>query len=329
MGLRLWPEELEPLRAEAREVVARQLAAVNAKYGQDSARPTDRDQWIAMQRAAMSATYSTAPDAVDRMIAGVRCAVIPNLADGPTTAVYLHFHGGGMTLGAPEMNTIGNIALSRRHAMTVVSVDYRLAPEHPYPAAVDDAVTVARWVMEHGGRELGADGVVFAGESAGAYVAAAALLRLRDELGSDALGSVLGANLSAGVYDWGMSPSQRGLRAHPGPDVLDPEGIAFCGECFLPGTTETERRSPSVSPAYADLHGMPPAFFSVGACDHLVDDTVTLAGRWAAVNDVDLFIAPDMPHGFSAYPCAITDRWRAALDAWFTRTLGDRGPGRG
>ena len=85
---------------------------------------------------------------------------------------------------------------------------------------------------------------------------AAVLLRIRDEL--DAADRILGANLVFGVYDWGRSPSQRGLRPHDGPDVLDPDGITWFTECYLPGMTDDERRDPTISPAFADLHGLPP-----------------------------------------------------------------------
>jgi acetyl esterase len=73
---------------------------------------------------------------------------------------------------------------------------------------------------------------------------------------------------------------------------------------------------------FADLRGMPPALMSVGTTDHLVDDTLMLAARWAAAgNELELVVAPDMPHGFMAYPCGITDRWLERTHAWFARVL--------
>jgi acetyl esterase/lipase len=257
--------------------------------------------------------YAPVPEAVDREIAGVPCRLF--LPDQPATAVYLHFHGGGMILGSPLMNDLGNLDLCKRFDMTVVSVDYRLAPEHPYPAGPDDCFAVARWIVEHGEAELGSGRIVVGGESAGGYLAALIPLRMRDEL--DAIDRVAGMNLVFGVYDWGASPSQLGLRPHDGPDVLDPEGIAFFTEAYLPGRTNDERRDPAVSPLYADLRGMPPALMSVGTCDHLVDDTLMLAGRWAAAgNDLELLVLPELPHGFMAYPCGMTDLWIARTHAW-------------
>jgi acetyl esterase/lipase len=112
------------------------------------------------------------------------------------------------------------------------------------------------------------------------------------------------------------------MRPHDGPDMLDPEGIRFFNECYLPGRTDDERRDPAVSPAYADLRGLPPVLVSVGTCDHLLDDSLLLAARLAAVqNRVDLFVAPDMPHGFMAFPCGITTRWVERTTAWYAEVL--------
>jgi acetyl esterase/lipase len=273
----------------------------------------------------MAATAMPAQEAVDETIAGVRCRVFrPQQAEAPR-ALYLHFHGGGMIGGLPEMNDQGNLALSRQHGIPVVSVDYRLAPEHPYPAGPDDGIAVATWLLEHAGKSVadggfGTDRLILGGESAGGYMTAAVLLRMRDEL--QAVDRVLGANLVFGVHDWGRSASQRGLRPHGGPDMLDPEGIRFFSDCFLPGRSDDERRDPKISPAFADLRGLPPAMMSVGTSDHLLDDTLLLAGRWAAANgDVELFVGPDLPHGFMAFPCALTQRWEQQTDAWFRRIL--------
>jgi acetyl esterase/lipase len=181
-------------------------------------------------------------------------------------------------------------------------------------------MAVARWLLDHGEAELGSRRLLLGGESAGGYMAAAVLLRLRDEL--DAARRVDGVNLVYGVFDWGLSPSQRGARASTGPDMLTPDGIEVFGECYLPGTTLDERRDPAISPAFADLHDLAPAFFSVGSADHLLDDTLLTATRWvAAGNEAELFVAPDMPHGFQAFPCAITKAWATEVDAWFARVL--------
>ncbi len=314
----LWTDEIEALRAEAREAVEAVAPAIMAAYGNRGDRPTDRAERVRQQREQFARTFAPLPDGVDRTIAGVRCRTF--VPDGPPAGVYLHFHGGGMILGAPEMNDAANLDLARRFALAVVSVDYRLAPEHPYPAGPDDGVAVAGWLLDHAAAEFGSDRLLIGGESAGGYMAAAVALRIRDEL--HAADRLAGANLGFGVYDWGRSPSQRGARATTGFDMLDPEGITFFCDCYLPDRTDDERRDPAVSPAFADLHGLPPALMSVGTNDHLLDDTLFLATRWrAAGNPVTLFVAPDLPHGFGAFPCGIAKAWTAQQDAWYASIL--------
>jgi acetyl esterase len=316
--MRLWSDEIEAMRPEARTVVSAGLAAIVSTFRDDAPPPVDLGERVQSQRAAMAQTYAADPEGEETEIAGVRCLVYR--PEAPATAIYLHFHGGGMIVGKPEMNDAANLDLSRRFGLAVVSVDYRLAPEHPYPAGPDDGIAVARWLLDNGDREFGSERILTGGESAGGYMAAAVLLRIRDELG--AIDRVDGANLVFGVYDWGGSPSQRGVRPLEAPDMLTVDGCRFFTECYLPDRTDDERRDPAISPAFADLRGLPPALMSVGTCDHLLDDTLLLASRWAAANrNVDLFVAPDMPHGFGAFPCGISAAWNDTTRAWFTTRL--------
>lgn len=316
--MQLWPSEIEALRLEARESVAASFGAVTEMIGGGGPHPADPLERARLARKQFESVFVPSPDAVERTIADVPCRVF--LPEEPPRAVYLHFHGGGMMLGAAVMNDIPNADLCKRFGLGVVSVEYRLAPEHPFPAGLDDCFAVASRLVERGPHALGSDRVLIGGESAGGYLAAAVALRIRDEL--DAIDHVAGLNLVFGIYDWGRSPSQRGDRPHEGPDLLDPDEIRFFADCYLPGRTEHERRDPAVSPLYADWRGMPPALMSVGTCDHLVDDTLMLAARSAAAgNEVDLFVAPDMPHGFMAFPCGMTDRWAERTNAWFADVL--------
>lgn len=315
--MRLWSDEIESMRPEARAVVAAGIGPMLAALDGGEV-PDDPKEMLAFRRRAYADRYVLSERAVDRTIAGVRCRTF--VPDGPVSAVYLHFHGGGMILGDPEMNDLGNQAMCERFGMVVVSVEYRLAPEHPFPAGPDDGVAVARWLLDHAVAEWGTDRMLIGGESAGGYMAAAVALRIRDELGG--ADRLLGANLVFGVHDWGLSPSQRGFRPVAAPDMLSPEGCAGFGDLYLPGRTRSERRAPEVSPLFADLRGLCPALLSVGTADHLLDDTLMLAPRWAAAgNEVELFVAPDMPHGFMAFPCGITSAWQATTDRWIADRL--------
>jgi acetyl esterase len=320
--MKLWTDEVEAMRAEARAAVDESLPPIMAMMGaSDQSAPAvtlTRDEQVARARTAMELAYLPSPDAVVRDIAGVPCRVFT--PDGPATAIYLHFHGGGMMIGAPEMSDSSNVDLRDRFDVAVVSADYRLAPEHPHPAGPDDGVAVADWLLENGEREFGSSRLMLGGESAGGYMAAIVLLRIRDEL--HAADRVDGANLVFGVYDWGRSPSQRGVRPTTGLDLLDPVGIQFFTECYLPGLTDDERRDPSVSPAFADLTNLAPALMSVGTSDHLLDDTLMLSARWAAAgNEVELLVLPEMPHGFMAVPCGLTSLWTKRTYEWFADIL--------
>ena len=256
---------------------------------------------VAAQRAAHLSDGLVSQRAVDREIAGPAGPIrlrtfVPDRVDG----VMLHLHGGGMIAGSPEMTDLLNEVIADSVHVAVVSADYRLAPEDPYPAAPDDCEAAALWLLEHARSEFGSDRVLIGGESAGAYLSATTLLRLRDR--HAAADRVLGANLVFGIYDLSGTPSQRGVGV-PGPDLVSPEFLALSTESFTPGCTVEERRRADISPLYADLQGMPPALFSVGAHDHLVDDTLLFAARWErAGNRTELLVYPEAPHGFLGMP---------------------------
>jgi acetyl esterase/lipase len=305
------------MRAEARAAVK---AGMDMFSGPDiEPAALSRDERVRLQRAAMPTI--PVPEAIERTIEGVQCRMFLPEGKRAPRAVYLHFHGGGMVAGSPETMDIPNRDLARDLDVIVVSPDYRKAPEHPYPAGPDDAFMVSAWLTEHARDELGAERIIIGGESAGGYLTALVALRLRDSV-PGAIDRVIGLNLVFGIYDWGHTPSQRGLRPHEGPDLLDPEEIEFVTECYLPALTADERRAPAISPAYADLHGLPPMFLSVGTSDHVVDDTLLLAARAAAAgNRVELFVAPDMPHGFFAFSCAMSKLWAERLNAWLEQVI--------
>jgi acetyl esterase/lipase len=305
--VRLWEDETEAMRPDARACVAARAEMLRADYNDRAPLPPDLDRF---ERAAAVRSsfpeFPPHPAGADRDIDGVPCRVFASPA--PARGVLVHLHGGGMVVGQPEMNDAGNAALAQRHGVMVVSVDYRLAPEHPYPAGIDDALRVTRWALDRGN-------VLVAGESAGAYLAVMTLLRLRDE--QAVLGRVLGAKLSYGVYDWGRSGARRRGA------VLDAGDPDFFANCFLPDRSADERRDPAVSPLHADLHDLAPAFICVGTEDHLLDDSLGLAARWAAAgNEMELFVLPDLPHAFEMYRCGIVDACAAAETKWLDARLG-------
>ena len=319
--MKLWPDEYEDLRAEAREMGEMIAGLLNESDAPDSA--ADPAGRVEFMRRALAAMEVVDPRGVDQEIAGVPCRVFRPEGIAPT-AVYLDFHGGGMMIGSPKLDDTRNAAYMEKLGVAVVSVDYRLAPEHPFPEGADDCLAVAGWLVEHGEAELGTRRLLIGGESAGGYYTVSTLLRVRDELGQDAVDRFLAANVIFGVADISRTPSQRGIRVVDGRDMLDPAGIEFFSEQYTPGMTVEERRSPRVSPLYADLQGLPPAIFTVGTADHLLDDSMFLAGRWAAAgNDAELAVFPDCGHGFTAFPTELAKRANERIDAFLSRALAD------
>lgn len=211
------------------------------------------------------------------------------IAPAAPTGVYLHIHGGGWTFGAADQDDPRLEALATGLNLACVSVEYRLAPENPYPAAPDDCEAAALWLVREASERFGTDRLLIGGESAGAHLAVVTLLRLRDRHG---LAPFAAANLTAGCFDLGLTPS---ARRFTGKLILGPRDIRMFAACYLQnGETVSD---PDVSPLYADLAGLPPAIFTVGTRDPLVDDTLFMAARWtAAGNAAELSVWPGSAH---------------------------------
>jgi acetyl esterase/lipase len=223
--------------------------------------------------------------------------------DRKPTGIYLHLHGGGWTLGGHDMQDVGLKLMADETGLCAASVDYRLAPENPYPAGPDDCEDAVLHLLEHGAELLDAPAkFAIGGESAGAHLAVVTLLRLRDRHGIK--NRIAAANLVYGAYDLSGTPSQvlwgdRNL-------VLSGPIIRWFGGNFVPDAGAEHRREPDISPLYARLEDMPPALFTVGTLDPLIDDSLFMAERWrAAGNDAEIVIYPEGVHGFNQYPTAL------------------------
>lgn len=229
-------------------------------------------------------------------------------------AVYLDIHGGGWCIGRAQAGDATNAILAEQAGVAVVSIDYRLAPEHPFPAGPDDCEAAAAWLLEHAAAEWGTERLVIGGASAGAHLAVLTLLRLRDRLGPEAIARFLGANLVFGCYDLGLTPS-----AADSADllVIPRDTLDACTEAVLPGLDAAARRDPQWSPLYADLHGLTPALFTVGTLDPLLDDSVLMAEAWrAAGNPAELAVYPESVHGFPAFPTELARLARERIAAF-------------
>ncbi|HKY92170.1 MAG TPA: alpha/beta hydrolase [Nevskiaceae bacterium] len=232
--------------------------------------------------------------------------------------IYLHLHGGGWCLGAHDQQDEYLDAFVQATGLTAVSVGYRLTPEHPYPAAHDDCEAAALWLLAHAEAKFGARVRAIGGESAGAHLAAATLLRLRDRHG---LRPFEAAVLSYGGFDLRLTPSARNwgerylilstpiLKAYV--DWLAPAGV--------------DRADPDVSPLNADLRGLPPALFTVGTLDPLLDDSLFMAARWNAAGNVgELAVCPGGVHAFNALPIPAAKAANDRIAAFVNATLDAR-----
>lgn len=240
--------------------------------------------------------------------------------EGESRGGFLHLHGGGWTLGDNDMQDPRLARLARDTGLTVVSVGYRLAPEHPYPAGPDDCEVAALWLLSETGRAIIGDGLLaIGGDSAGAQLAVVTLLRLRDRHGIS--GAFAAAVLQYGGFDLSLTPSQRlwGERNL----VLSTPIIRWFADQFLPGRDIEARRDPDVSPLFADLSSLPPAIFTVGTEDPLLDDTLFMEARWrSAGNATELRIWPEAPHGFVSLPMSVADVALSAEHEFLQRTMG-------
>lgn len=228
--------------------------------------------------------------------------------------VYLHIHGGGWVLGRAHMQDPRNEEIAQTCSAAVVSVDYRLAPEHPYPVPLDDCEAAAAWVVENAKAEFGVDNIVIGGESAGGHLSATTVLRMRDRHGYNGFKA---ANLVYGVFDLAMTPSQRSWGDRP--LVLSTPIMDWFYDHFVPSG---QRRDPDVSPLYADLHDLPPALFTVGTLDPLLDDSLFMHQRWmAAGNKSELRVYSGGPHGFDAHPTKLGQAARQRMNEYISSHL--------
>lgn len=253
--------------------------------------------------------------------------LIPSLAEpvpsrlfipkGRIRGAYLFIHGGGWALGThrggdPVMRRIATEA-----GVAVLSVGYRLAPEYPYPAGLDDCMAAAHW-LETNAASIGVenpDALLIGGESAGGNLAAAVLLRRRDEGQKPFRAAVLTFGVFTALLDLPSMEQMwdRNL-------VLSGPIMQWFVDQYAP---RRNLRHPYISPLYADLKGMPPALFVVGTLDHLYSDTVEMAAAWRkAGSEAEVLEYPGAPHGFTGMPLACGRDARTDIISYISRIAG-------
>jgi epsilon-lactone hydrolase len=200
--------------------------------------------------------------------------------------VVLYLHGGGYVIGSPRSHRHLAAAIAAAGQASALLLDYRLAPEHPYPAAVDDATAAYRWLLD---QDIAPGRVVIAGDSAGGGLTVATLLALRDA----GLPLPAGGACISPWVDLTFSGASYRTRAAADPIVTRP-GIDEMARAYLGATPA---RTPLASPLFADLRGLPPLLIHVGSDEVLLDDAVQLADRAKAAGvDATLEVWDRMIH---------------------------------
>ncbi|CAG8027302.1 unnamed protein product [Penicillium nalgiovense] len=224
----------------------------------------------------------------------------------PSKGIFLHFHGGGFVLATHKHSDSTLREYANKCQLTAVSVGYRLAPEHPYPAAVHDAIDAAEYMVDHAVEEYGAPLRFLGGESAGACLATLSTLHLIRSRPSYKLSGIV---LPYGLFD--LTLGLPTVAASTKPLMINLAVLERFNDAYVPGMSTVERKIPSVSPLYEDLRelvaasgpSLPPALFLCGTDDPLLDDTILMSSKWSiAGGEVIVKIYPGATHGFTAFP---------------------------
>lgn len=227
--------------------------------------------------------------------AGVTCTPVDaggvsaewSVADGADqNKVILYVHGGGYVMGSAGSHRDMTGRLSQAAGARVLSLNYRLAPEHPFPAPVDDAVAAYRWLL---GQGVQASNIAIAGDSAGGGLALAALIAIRDA------GEPLPA-AGIGISPWvDMEGTGESMTTRAAVDpVVQKEGLLGMAKLYLGGA---DPKDPLAAPLHANLAGLPPLLIQVGDAETLLDDSTRITERAQQADvDVTLKIWDEMPH---------------------------------
>ena len=217
---------------------------------------------------------------------GVPCEWIIQ-RDSLPDRVILYLHGGGFVLGLTPLHLQMGTYLAQKTGMRILMVDYRLAPEHPFPAALDDCTTTYCWLLKQG---FSARNIVIAGDSAGGNLTITSLMKLRDN----------GVPLPAAAAC--LSPvtdlTDKDSKGFKDP-LLPPKAVRFYTESYA---GDNNARTPLISPVFGDLRGLPPLLVHVGEDEILREDAVRIAELAKASGvDVRLEIYPHMWHVWQLY----------------------------
>lgn len=259
------------------------------------------------QRAVFEQMMTAQPPPDDVTTTSGSLGGVPTLeittADTRPDAVLLWFHGGWYTMGSPRTGAALSSDVAGRTGAKVVSVDYRLAPEHPYPAACQDARAAYRALLDSGASP---HDVAMVGESAGGGLVASTLASLAEEGVPQPAAGVLFSPWTDLTLSGDSMTTKVGIDPAFVPEKVSVRVADYVGDA--------DPADPAISPIFADLRGLPPLLIQAGSYEIVLDDSVRLAARAAAADvSVRLEVTPGVPHVFQAF-AAMLDDGDAALD---------------
>jgi acetyl esterase/lipase len=259
------------------------------------ARPVLPDLPFDQMRAGMEAAVAVFPVPADVRIEPTAAGGVPaewvSVPESSPERTLLYLHGGGYCLGSPRTHRALVAGLARAAGARALLLDYRLAPEHPFPAALEDATAAWRSLLARG---IDPGRAAIAGDSAGGGLTVATLVALREA--GDALPAA-GVCLSPWVDLEGTGASMAAKAAED--PMIPPGGLERLARAYLGGTPA---RDPLASPLHAELRGLPPLLVQVGTAEILLDDSTRLAERAREAGvDVSLEVFEEMIHVFQAF----------------------------
>jgi epsilon-lactone hydrolase len=285
------------LRAEILRLGTRCL--LKGKPGPDASLAERRRRAIVIERLVPNPPPGIRRIAVDA--GGVAAEWVITPVSQPHRHIF-YLHGGGYVIGSPSLYRHLTWRFAAAACAYVLAANYRLAPEYPFPAAVDDAISAYEWLLMSGADP---GQVTVIGDSAGGGLAFALLLRCRDEGRLPLPAGIVALSPWTDLALTGASLS-RYATADP---FLDVNGMPPIVECYLGGA---DPRHPYASPLYGDPKGLPPALIQVGSDEVLRDDATRMADRLRAAGcEVALEIWPRMPHVWHLFASIMPEARRA------------------
>lgn len=237
--------------------------------------------------------------------AGGVAAELISVPQGNSDRIILYLHGGGFAMGSCQTYRRLAADLAEASNSNVLLIDYRLAPEHPYPAALEDTLTAYRWLIHS--LRFSSDQVAIAGDSAGGNLVLAALVSLRDTGDELPASAIL---ISPYCDQTQTSPT---ITTHAAVDpMVSPQLLDTVTQWYAPGA---DLKQPLISPLYADLSALPPLLIHVGAAEVLLDDSLQLARQVGLANgSIELKVWQNMIHCFHLFATLLAEGRQAIAE---------------